>query len=293
MKKTFVFTAILSCLAAILRILQLIFVIDYNGHFAVLTGGDVALCYSVYIVMIAAVIIGLVDYIKYRKVSAEVLSADGKFFAVFSLALAVFAMILAGLGIGDMLTTKKIDPLCILAFLSALYFAVLAFELFKDKKSVFSDIFGIFPPVYVVVKGIFLFFESFKSINKSSMKIEMLTICAVALFMVSLVLLRQGATLSFGRFRFSASVFCVFAAAYAADELYEIFTVFGDKKPYLPQFVFIMFTLSLVFIALYFLNKKAEIKQQQPAIQEQGESALDDDTKQKLDVLLQDIEEEE
>ena len=224
------------------------------------------------------------------------INEKGKICAVLFLLVAVFTVIDGGIGIGEMLKTKKIDWVSLASLFTAIYFAISCVFLFKNTKSKIVSLFGFFPPIYICARGIELYFESFKSINKITMRVEVLTVCALAFFIMSFILAYESATVSAKRLKVSAMIFCVFAGAFILPELYAVLTVFGDKTPYIPKIFWCLQVLIYQIIAFATLSKVRTFTKKQKADEQtetpdepDSEIELDEQTKEKLDVFLKDI----
>ena len=289
MKKTFFYTVyavIAAICASALRFAQYVFIIDKEGRYVTTSLPEVILKYSVGAVLIISVIFAFIALFALGKARAGEGSLTGGVYAgSISLVIALAISLESGLRVGNMLKTRIVDWIGIAGVLAVVYFAMLSIELFSARKIKISALFGIFPPVYVYLRGIILFFESFKTVNKSEMRIEMLTICALALFITAFVSVRVKANVRTSRACAVTSISFIMSTLFSLSGIYTFVTGTGsvERLLWLVQ-VFLFGALSL--IALIRLANNVDSF-------EQKEQTEENTIPEQLDVYIDDIPEEE
>lgn len=220
-KHALLFTAVSVPVCIVLRILQYIFVIDENGFYQPQDGFDTFIIYMLYIFLAAAAVFALFFMIfgSSQRSGRQVLNSNAAGF-IFIL-IAIIMMADFGVNTASMLKMRLPDPVVILELLTAVFYAVLGYTVLsgsKPKNGIF--IFGFFAPVYVIAYTIKEFFGSFEKSHVSQVKFNMLTLCALALFVMTVVLLFCGQKVTKRRVTAISSLYAVTASSSSAADLF-------------------------------------------------------------------------
>lgn len=227
-KHGFIITLAASVLLIVLRILQLLFAIDSAGYFRDDTVLARVLSPSLYILLIVLALVLLpvlfkkpVEYIKFSDIYRGRVPAA--MFIIIALMLAFYS----GMRLGGALSDMHFDIAAPFGLLSVVFFIAAAFWAAggKHRYGLFA-ISGLMAPVFMALYIITLFFDSFKQIKISENKLDILTVCALALVFITLSLLAVGAGSVTGRrFGYILMMYMLFASVSSISRI--ILWVFG------------------------------------------------------------------
>ena len=191
-KHSLIFTLAAAGICVVLRIMQYFFVIDANGYFRPESTAHTILIYILYAVMalvaVTALIIMLIG--SRERMGADVFKNNAS--GLLMLAAAVLMTVDFGVCAGKMLQTSVPDISALFELLTAIYFAVLGYKILSGSRIGRAAAIGLFAPVFVIVFAVTEFFGSFEKVHVSETKFNMLAICAMALFVVTVTLLFAG-----------------------------------------------------------------------------------------------------
>ena len=150
------------------------------------------LIYILYGVMALAAVTALIIMFtgNRRRVGADVFKNNASGF--FMLSAAVLMTVDFGVCAGKMLQTSVPDISALFELLTAIYFTVLGYKIMSGSRIGKAAAIGLFAPVFVIVYAVTEFFGSFEKVHVSETKFNMLAICAMALFIVTVTLLFAG-----------------------------------------------------------------------------------------------------
>lgn len=207
--------AITGTLLMLLRLLQYFFITGPDGYFT----KNGILAWSVYVVLgIGAITCIIMSFASQKEQADFNRTADTKSIGLLFIVCAVIIMIITGIlvsqssfriyfPIDQTQIPKLLNMLsAIFGILCAVYFALVGIKLRSDKPVNVPDILGIFAPLYFAFSGINEFYASFERAGKSETKLFMVTVCALALFTMSLSLCFCKAEVSRGRVIASAGM---------------------------------------------------------------------------------------
>lgn len=222
MKKTvLVWTGASAVLAAVLRAVQYMFIIDGSGVFAAQGAVQTVLRYSVGgLLVICGVISLILCFIgKKGELVSERAAVGGRFHAVLFVLMSAATIYSCGFSIGKMLESSKFDVSVVFSALCAVYFALLAFELFAKRRFAkgVTGFFGLFAPVYYVACALIFFTGSINVATRSSTKLMLVAMSFAAVYAAFVSSTRIGAIYSVSRAKGFCSFACVSLAAGAAE----------------------------------------------------------------------------
>lgn len=187
----------LGALAVVLRLLQFFLITDSEGYFV----NSGILSWSVYAVIgIGAIFAAVVNIITKKEQADFNAAADTKSIGVLFIVSALLIMISNGIMLSGAsfkiylpINQAQIPNIlniatALLGILGAIYFALLGISLCSDKPSRCPSVMGIFGSLYFALLGINEFYMSFDRAGQSQTKLYMVSVCAIALFTVSLSL---------------------------------------------------------------------------------------------------------
>ncbi len=218
-KHSLIFTIATAGICAVLRIMQYCFIIDQNGYFRPESTAHTMLIYILYAVMaLAAVTALIIMFVGSReRVGAEVFKNNSSGFLM--LGAAVLMTVDFGICAGKMFQTSVPDIAALFELLTAIYFAVLGYKILSGSRIGGAAVIGIFAPIFVIVFAVTEFFGSFEKVHVSETKFNMLAICAMALFVVTVTLLFAGNAVSKKRLTAVCMLYTVIASPAAVAGL--------------------------------------------------------------------------
>ncbi len=286
MKKNLIYTAVIAFVCAALRVLQHLFIIDSQGYYACENIPEIILKHSVTAGIIIAVILAIINYFLGKKEKADASCCTGGKSAAFIAVIAAGLMAVdAGIRIGGIITTKVLDWIGIFELFAAVFFGIFALELMKETSNKASAVFGIFPPAYALARAIVMFFDSFKYANRSDIQIEMLTICTLALFLISFVAVRVKADITVGRLKAFTSLFFTVAGIFTTSEVYKFATAFEFSNDTFKQVLWVLQIVMFMLLAFIAIIRLGIVK---PEIQVETDSS----SQPELDIYISEIPEE-
>ncbi len=198
-------SAVLCPIAFILRLVQYFTVIDTSGYF--LLGGTLQniISWSVYGILALTVILSLTTVFSKQKTIVVFDDAvGGKTIGIMFIVSAILTMLTSGIFFTSAsyeftfpIKVEQIPNLvtvitAVFGILCALHFAFLGMSLLSGNKWAAARTLSVFSPVYFAIYGIYVFYTTFDSAGQSGTKIFMLSVCVIALFLVSLALAHTG-----------------------------------------------------------------------------------------------------
>lgn len=240
---------------AVLRVLQYIFIIDNSGLFSINSVFDKVLSVSLYgMIGVLALIAVLWLFIgdKTESYANGLLNNSGA--GCVSITAAAVLLFDSGVRLGQMMANKTLDWVAILSLASALYFALLAFDAFAKRTSRVTAVLGFFPPIYICVYGVKAFFDSFEKVHVSESKLEILTICALAMMLISFSCSKAGVNISKKRLGAFTMLYISICAPTSLAKL--IAFAFGKvTQLYITEFVFALFEIAVAVLGVIILAK--------------------------------------
>lgn len=199
-KKLFIYTLVAAPLCMLFRALQYLYIIDTQGNYVANSLTGTLLEYSVGTLFAVSAIIAFACMLIGEKKDAKSNRVSSKKIGVIYVVIAALMLFESGIGIGAMLSSSKLDIPAILGVFAAISYAVCGLCFIKESGfNTLTKLMGLFPPAYFCLRGIFLFFDSFKLSNVSENRLEMLAICALALWSITLSGVLGGASMKESR----------------------------------------------------------------------------------------------
>lgn len=227
-KHGFIITLAASAVLIVLRILQLLFAIDSAGYFRDDTVLARVLSPSLYILLIVLALVLLP--VLFKKPAEYIRFLDiyrGRVPAAMLIIIALMLAFYSGMRLGGALSDMRFDIAAPFGLLSAVFFIAAAFWAAgaRHRYGLFA-VSGLMAPVFMALYIITLFFDSFKQIKISENKLDILTVCALALVFITLSLLAVGAgSVTRRRFGYILMMYMLFASVSSISRI--ILWVFG------------------------------------------------------------------
>lgn len=247
-KHSLIFTLAAAGICVVLRIMQYFFVIDANGYFRPESTAHTILIYILYAVMalvaVTALIIMLIG--SRERMGADVFKNNAS--GLLMLAAAVLMTVDFGVCAGKMLQTSVPDISALFELLTAIYFAVLGYKILSGSRIGRAAAIGLFAPVFVIVFAVTEFFGSFEKVHVSETKFNMLAICAMALFVVTVTLLFAGNAVTKKRLTAVCMLYTVISSPASVAGLIALIT--GEIAAESPVRFTLKALIEIIFIAL-------------------------------------------
>lgn len=252
--------AALCPIAFILRLVQHFTVVDASGYF--LLGGSVQkiLSWSVYGVIVITALLAIATYFSRPKVQADFdVAVGGKAIGILFIICAIVTIFTSGVFFTSAsydfvlpITPEKIPDIltvvsAVLGIFTALHFAFVGMSALSRNKWAIARTLSIFSPIYFALLGIREFYSTFDSAGKSETKLIMLTICASALFFISLTLAHTNSEIYNGRVAAFSGLLAVVSAV--TGPAYLILMIIGKTA-----FDTVYFAQSLLHTALMIIS---------------------------------------
>lgn len=286
-KHSLIFTLAAAGICVVLRIMQYFFVIDANGYFRPESTAHTILIYILYGVMALAAVTALIIMFtgNRRRVGADVFKNSASGF--FMLSAAVLMTVDFGVCAGKMLQTSVPDISALFELLTAIYFTVLGYKILSGSRIGKAAAIGLFAPVFVIVYAVTEFFGSFEKVHVSETKFNMLAICAMALFIVTVTLLFAGNAVTKKRLTAVCMLYTVLASPAAVAGLVALtageITAESPVRFILKALIEIVF-IALAIIALTRIDRCAPSADDNETLNE-AENTEDTDTQQFTDII--------
>ncbi len=212
---------------SILRVLQYIFAIDETGLFVTDSLFQKLLSVSIYILATVMAILALVNIFMNKKSMIDCKTvAKVPLTSVIFISLCAIQLYGAGYLLGNYIAGESFDYICIFKLLSAIFFGLYGVYMLSSRVSHSALLAtGFFAPIYAVMLGVRSFFSSFESAHNSYNKLEIITLCAMALMLICVSGALSGARIRLSRLCSVTMLYTAFASASALGELYVVFTV--------------------------------------------------------------------
>lgn len=207
---------------AVLRVLQYMFIIDADGYFNTATALGKVLTWSLYGVYIVTALAALLLLVSRDRFSVRFTHlSNSVIYRTVCLLLGAVIIYDSGYRFGRFMREydAKPDWIALFGVLTSIFFALI---FFMKKRGVLSSIFGLFPPVYICARGITEFFASFEKAHVSESKLELLSVCMLALFTVTLSVMQADVNVKGKRAAALSLAVCAFAAPTSVARLIAV-----------------------------------------------------------------------
>lgn len=284
-KKLFIYTLVAAPLCMLLRALQYLYIIDTEGNYVVSSLTGTLLEYSVGTLFAVSAVIAFVCMFFGDKKDAKPNHVASKKIGVLYVVIAALMLFESGIGIGGMLSSSELNVPAILGVLAAISYA--AFGLCFIKESGFNTLtklLGLFPPACFCLRGIFLFFDSFKLSNISENRIEMLSLCALALWAITLSGILGGASMKQSRLVSLSMLTAVFVTTPVIAQVIDF--VLRPHYIELSSVLWLVQKLAFAVVAIIVMLRVSFIKNEEVTDDPEPISFNDE-----LDVFIDDIPE--
>lgn len=288
-KHALITSLVLVPVAALLRILQYIFIIDDKGYFSVSSLFDTVLSWSLYAVYALTAVMAVILLISGSKTdSGYTRAVNSSAFRVISFVMAALILFDCGIRTGRMASsmTPYTDWVAVLGIPTAIFFIS---QVIRVKQSVISAISGIFPAIYICSRGVVEFFASFEKSHISESKLELLTVCAIAMFTVSLCVMHVGVKVSEKRIAATALLVSAIVPATSVSRIVAIITNKYTGASDITDIVWAAIQFIFIIISILVLTRLTLVKAPEPENEEESEPSDDEDP---LDIYITDIPEE-
>jgi len=261
-------TLVFVPVCALLRILQYILVVDKNGYYESPAALAAFLIYGLYGALALAAIFGiaLIFWGSRKKINPKSVLGN-KLCGVLLISAAALMVADFGISAGSMIKTMIIDIPALLGLIAALFFAALGYNCISgNENSAGIRFWGLFAPIYAVAIAISEFFGTFQKAHVSQTKFEMLSLCALALFLMTLSAFVAGLEISEKRL---AAVSLLFAVMTAPASIADAIALASGEITVgiTPHFVIsvglqIIFAVLAVAVLVYLAKKPHEYNEE-------------------------------
>lgn len=251
-KNLLIYTLCAAPICLLLRILQNIYIVDTEGNYVISSFSDSCLRLSLAALLLITAVFALVYAAACKSTFADMRCICSKRVGIIYIIISALMLVESGLCLGEWFASsfEGIEWVGITGLLAAVYYAVQGMYFAKEQNgSSLAAICGFFPPAYFCIRGIVLFFDSFKHANISSNRLEMLTVCSLALLSITLSAVRAGAKQKQKRVAVTAMLTCIYALTPLGAQLIDFFTA---PAPVSPKSV-LWFAQTLLFAAAAFI----------------------------------------
>lgn len=269
-KNLLIYTLCALPLSVLLRILQYIYIIDTDGNYVTASFFESCLKASVAVILLLSAAVGIVYSVLSQKTGADMRHICSKRVGVIYIVVSALMLVESGIRLGKWFSAfDGIEWVGITGVLAAAYYAVQGTAFVKGQKgSTFTAFLGFFPPAYFCIKGVGLFFGSFKLANISENRLEMLAICALALMSVTFSAVRAGAEVKQRRVAVTSMLCCVFAVAPLGAQLLSFITSDGALSLtavlWLVQKLLLAAAAFIVLARISFMKEEPEASDPEP-----------------------------
>ena len=271
-----VISAVASAIALVLRGAEYLLFIDEGGYYI----GAKPLAYPLYAILILISAFAFVIMLSKTKSQAESVTAGGTTIGICCIAAAIFTAAFSGwaaLSLSSEVPVMLHRALVLSGILTAIYLAAHGVGSISGKQPFVLRLCGFLPAVFFCIYGVCEFYQSFDRAQQSGTSYLMLSLCALALFTISLFYCSVGAPVSLKRLTATAFLFPPFACVWGGGYLIGCVTGGADFSIGHLLFALIHFAfVACAFAAIFRLDKKVYAQKHEAVLDSELDTYIND-----------------